>query len=337
MKSWTILRLPKKEGEKIHIRLSPWVLGFILVLIAVLTFFTSFLYTRQCIISTHLTQLKQINRNLEYATGNGTTNSVPVDPVTEEDLRKLENQLRSEYESTIAVITSQLNELLEIETKARQATGLTPRYKAPTANISSNNERGKGGPVASNHNIGMSSSRNSFVIPTLLRSSGRLSADLLLQEIALRKIGLQDLLKGIEIQNAKIERTPTSWPIARRMGKLMSYFGYRRDPFTHRIKHHDGLDISAPYGTQVISAGKGVVTFAGRDGDYGNVVIIDHGEGIKTVYAHLSKISVDVGQKIEKGQVIGAVGSSGRSTGPHLHFEVRVGNAPTNPLKYLNR
>ncbi|MCA1901770.1 MAG: M23 family metallopeptidase, partial [Candidatus Hydrogenedens sp.] len=89
--------------------------------------------------------------------------------------------------------------------------------------------------------------------------------------------------------------------------------------------------------TQVISAGKGVVTFAGRDGDYGNVVIIDHGEGIKTVYAHLSKISVDVGQKIEKGQVIGAVGSSGRSTGPHLHFEVRVGNGPTNPLKYLNR
>jgi len=337
VKSWTIIRLPKKEGEKIHIRLSPSVFGFILLLIAVLTFFTSFLYTRQHIISTHLSELKQINRNLEYATGNGNTSPTVANGVSEEELRRIENQLRSEYESTIAVITSQLNELLEIETKARQATGLTPKYKTPAVDTTSRKEGGKGGPVGKPMNMEFQASRNSISVPTLLRSSNRLSADLILQEIALRKIGLQDLLKGVEAQNVKIERTPNSWPIAKRMGQLMSYFGYRRDPFTNRIKHHDGLDISAPYGTQVISAGKGTVSFAGREGDYGNMVIIDHGDGIQTAYAHLSQINVTVGQKVEKGQVIGAVGSTGRSTGPHLHFEVRIGKQSVNPLKYLSR
>jgi len=337
VKSWTIIRLPKKEGEKIHVRLSPSVFGFILLLIGVLTFFTSFLYTRQHIISTHLSELKHINRNLEYATGNGTITSAVSKQVSEEELRRLENRLRSEYESTIAVITSQLNELLEVETKARQATGLTPKYKTPAVDNSPRKEGGKGGPAGRSSNTEFHLSRNTISVPTLLRSSNRLSADLLLQEIALRKIGFQDLLKGVEAQNVKIERTPNSWPIAKRMGKLMSYFGYRRDPFTRRIRHHDGLDISAPYGTQVISAGKGTVVFAGREGDYGKTVIIEHGNGMQTVYAHLSQISVTVGQNIEKGQVIGAVGSTGRSTGPHLHFEIRIGKQAVNPLKYLSR
>ncbi len=337
MKSWTIIRLPKKEGEKFHVRLSPIGFGFILFLIAVLTFFTSFLYTRQYIISTHLSQLKQINRSLEYATGNEDVTSGGVNQTSEEEIRHLENQLRAEYDSTIAVITSQLNELFEIETKARQATGLTPRYKTPASSDTANKEGGKGGPAGSNYSADFYVSRNKIIVPTLLHSSNRLSADLILQEIALRKIGLQDLLKGVEGQNAKIERTPNSWPLVRRMGRIMSSFGYRRDPFTRRIRHHDGLDIAAPYGTQVISAGKGVVKFAGREGDYGRMVIIEHGDGLQTAYAHLSKISVEVGQKIEKGQVVGAVGSSGRSTGPHLHFEVRVGNKAGNPLKYINR
>lgn len=325
-------------GARYHLRLSPAIFIGIVILIAILTFFTSFLYTRQSIISVHISQLRQINRALELSNGNSEKDKTNQKVLSEEELRRIENQLRAEYESTIAVITSQLNELLEIEAKARQVTGLTPKYKAPTlTDTPSKSEKGKGGP------IGMSLSNSSTInlglvnVPTFLRTSNRLSADLILQEIALRKIGLQDLLKGIEIKNAKIESTPSFWPVCRRMGRLMSYFGYRRDPFTHRIRHHDGIDISAPYGTKVLSAGKGVVKFAGREGDYGNMVIIDHGDGVETVYAHLSKISVRVGQRIQKGEEVGLVGSTGRSTGPHLHFEVRVGNKPINPLKYLSR
>lgn len=336
-----IISTGKKKSEggaRYHLRLSPSIFIGIVILIAILTFFTSFLYTRQSIISVHISQLRQINRALELSNGNSEKDKTNQKVLSEEDLRRIENQLRAEYESTIAVITSQLNELLEIEAKARQVTGLTPKYKAPTlTDTSSKSEKGKGGP------IGMSLSNSSTInlglvnVPTFLRTSSRLSADLILQEIALRKIGLQDLLKGIEIKNAKIESTPSFWPVYRRMGRLMSYFGYRRDPFTHRIRHHDGIDISAPYGTKVLSAGKGVVKFAGREGDYGNMVIIDHGDGVETVYAHLSKISVRVGQRIQKGEEVGLVGSTGRSTGPHLHFEVRVGNKPINPLKYLSR
>ncbi len=328
-----------KGGSMYHLRLSPAVFIGIVVLIAVLTFFTSFLYTRQSIISMQLSQLKQINRSLELSNGNSGANKSEQKLVSEDDLRRIENQLRAEYESTIAVITSQLNELLEIELKARQATGLAPRYKAPalppTQDRSDN--KGKGGPVGNVVATYSTMSMGILNVPTFLRTTNRLSADLILQEIALRKIGLQDLLKGIEIKNAKIESTPSFWPIYRRMGKLMSNFGYRRDPFTHRIRHHDGIDISAPYGTKVLSAGKGVVKFAGREGDYGNIVVIYHGDGVETAYAHLSKISVKVGQKVQKGDEIGAVGSTGRSTGPHLHFEVRVGGKPVNPLKYLSR
>ncbi len=334
----------EKQGRgvvsKYHLRLSPLLFIAILLLIGILTFFTSFLYTRQSIISKQISQLRQINRCLELSNGNNVGSSEKGGErfVSEEDLRRIENRLRAEYESTIAVITSQLNELLEIEVKARQATGLAPKYKAPVVpTVQDKLDRGKGGPVGRFSYGGTAMSMGVVSVPTFLRTTNRLSADLILQEIALRKIGLQDLLKGVEIKNAKIERTPSFWPIYRRMGRLMSNFGYRRDPFTHRIRHHDGVDISAPYGTRVLSAGKGVVKFAGREGDYGNLVVIDHGDGVETAYAHLSRIFVKVGQKVEKGEEIGQVGSTGRSTGPHLHFEVRVGGTPVNPLKYLNR
>ena len=122
------------------------------------------------------------------------------------------------------------------------------------------------------------------------------------------------------------------WPIR---GIITSYFGYRRHPIFHIVKYHTGLDIGAAAGTPIKAADSGVVIFSGWWGGYGNATIIDHGKGLQTVYGHQLRRYVVKGDKVEKYQVIGLVGSTGYSTGPHLHFEVRNNGVVQNPLQYL--
>ena len=127
--------------------------------------------------------------------------------------------------------------------------------------------------------------------------------------------------------------TPSIWPVS---GRLESGVGGRRNPFSGRgYEYHEGQDIDAAYGTPVMVAASGKVTIAGWQRGYGNVVYIDHGSGLSTRYGHLSKIDVSVGQAVTRGQTIGLVGSTGRSTGPHLHYEVRINNQPVDPRQYL--
>lgn len=114
-----------------------------------------------------------------------------------------------------------------------------------------------------------------------------------------------------------------------------SGFGAREDPFTHRQAFHSGLDFAGAWGTPVSVTAPGIVTYAGPRGEYGNTVEVDHGFGIKTRYGHLSRISVAVGTKVVRGVQIGKIGSTGRSTGPHLHYEVWVENAVRNPSTFL--
>ena len=121
-------------------------------------------------------------------------------------------------------------------------------------------------------------------------------------------------------------------------GPVTSPFGDREHPVTGEHRHHDGVDLAAAQGTPIRAADEGVVSFAGVQSGYGNVVIIDHpglGGGIQTVYAHQSRIGVAQGDHVGRGQVIGAVGSTGVATGPHLHFEVREGGRAVDPLPYL--
>jgi murein DD-endopeptidase MepM/ murein hydrolase activator NlpD len=118
-------------------------------------------------------------------------------------------------------------------------------------------------------------------------------------------------------------------------GSLSSGFGLRHHPILAISRMHWGVDFSVPYGAPIRAAGPGEVVEAGPRGGYGNVVIIDHGNTLATLYAHQSRVAVSVGQTVTAGQVIGAVGSTGLSTGPHLHFEVRVKGTPVNPLGYL--
>jgi murein DD-endopeptidase MepM/ murein hydrolase activator NlpD len=114
-------------------------------------------------------------------------------------------------------------------------------------------------------------------------------------------------------------------------GRITSGFGYRFHPILHRAKLHTGIDIAAPSGTPIVSTAGGEVVTAGWRGGYGNTVIIDHGRGRATLYGHMSSVSVRVGQVVSRGQLIGRVGSTGLSTGPHCHYELRVNGSPVNP------
>ena len=119
-------------------------------------------------------------------------------------------------------------------------------------------------------------------------------------------------------------------------GKINNEFGFRRSPFGGRMyEFHAGLDIDGERGDDVIAPAMGTVTEAGWKGGYGQMIEIDHGNGLFTRYGHLSKIDVEVGQPITRGQQIGLIGSTGRSTGPHLHFELRLGEKPINPRRFL--
>ncbi|MHB1023605.1 MAG: M23 family metallopeptidase [Acidobacteriaceae bacterium] len=131
---------------------------------------------------------------------------------------------------------------------------------------------------------------------------------------------------------AALAAAPSLWPI---QGQVTSSFGEREDPFNGEGAFHSGIDIGASYGTPVHATADGTIEKAGMANGYGREVLINHGHGVSTLYGHLSGFTVMAGQTVVRGQVIGYVGSSGRSTGAHLHYEVRIHDTPVNPHKYL--
>ena len=154
---------------------------------------------------------------------------------------------------------------------------------------------------------------------------------------------LREILQGIESRltaaksdvdrrNSLAAATPSIWPAH---GWLSSSVGRRTDPINGGADFHQGLDISADSGSPVYATADGTVVVAAREGAYGNLITIDHGYGLETRYGHLSKYEVKAGEKIKRGQVVGRVGATGRATGPHLHYEVRVNGRLLNPLQLL--
>lgn len=141
----------------------------------------------------------------------------------------------------------------------------------------------------------------------------------------------RELLNDFIAYETKLDHTPSIWPVS---SYIISRFGTRFHPVHKRYITHTGVDIKAHY-TSVKAAADGVVEFSGYQGGYGYVVIINHGYGYKTLYAHNSKLLVTKGQKVKKGQKISISGNTGVSTGPHLHYEVRINNVPVNPVMFL--
>ncbi len=143
---------------------------------------------------------------------------------------------------------------------------------------------------------------------------------------------LDQVEQHFDEQERRFGSTPTIAPV---MGIITDGFGRRTDPFTGRQAFHQGLDLAARRGTPVIATADGVVVFSGRDGGFGRVVKLSHGFGYTTVFGHLDKILVKPGDEVRRGDTIGLLGSSGRSTGPHLHYEVHVDGRAVNPLYYI--
>lgn len=143
-----------------------------------------------------------------------------------------------------------------------------------------------------------------------------------------------DLTEKLEKQLSYLDARPDFYPTN---GTYSSPFGYRRDPITGKTSMHNGIDISNKVGTAIFAAGTGIVTFAGYDGNFGNVLIIDHGYGYESVYAHCKTLLFSPGDQVEKGTQVAIMGRSGRTTGPHLHFEIRYNGTPINPLKLLDQ
>lgn len=145
---------------------------------------------------------------------------------------------------------------------------------------------------------------------------------------------LHALVDELETLHAVRAALPNTWPAE---GHLTSTYGWRRDPYQRRTKFHAGIDIANGWGTPVRAAASGTIVRSHYTTGYGNKIEIDHGYGISTAYAHLSRRRVREGQRVEAGQLIGTMGSTGRSTGPHLHFELRIDGNAHDPLPYLPR
>jgi len=160
----------------------------------------------------------------------------------------------------------------------------------------------------------------------------RTDVERLKSEAMSREESLSELEKLLQSKREMLTHTPSIWPVH---GWVTSGFGFRTDPFTGLAQMHEGLDISNREGTPVIASADGIVSATGKDFTYGNVVVISHGFGIISRYNHLSKILVGAGRKVKRGDIIAEVGTTGRSTGPHLHYEIRVNGIPINPRRYI--
>ena len=170
--------------------------------------------------------------------------------------------------------------------------------------------------------------------PTPSLASRSLDGDLLQLQTRLQSMdqNIERLQEEFDRDHLWISSIPA---IAPAKGLFTSAFGYRKDPFTGRRAYHQGIDIVAPRGQEIYATGDGIVTQAGRAQGLGKAVTLSHGLGIKTRYGHMSKVEVEVGDEVRRGQVIGRVGSTGRSTGNHVHYEVHVDGKARNPLAYI--
>ncbi len=213
--------------------------------------------------------------------------------------------------------------LRDLDTKLRRVVSLGPRDKAQQL-------LGIGGPDELGlHNLAtMGEKKQAEALKEMHQELTQLKGAASKQEAS-----LQMLIEYFEDKRSLYASTPSSWPVR---GWVTSHFGNRTSPFSGILKFHEGMDIAAQTGTPVVSPADGVVVKAGFSTGYGNMVEISHGYGLKTLFAHNSRLNVKAGQRVKRGDVICYIGDSGSSTGPHLHYEVRVNGLPVNPVRYLN-
>ena len=213
--------------------------------------------------------------------------------------------------------------LRDLDTKLRRVVSLGPRDRAQQV-------LGIGGPdeLGLQNLASMGEKRQEEALREMHEELSQLKGAASRQEAS-----LQMLIEYFEDKRSLSASTPSIWPVR---GWITSPFGNRISPFSGIPKFHEGIDIAAQTGTPVMAPADGVVVKAGFASGYGNMVELSHGYGVKTLFAHNSRLTVKAGQKVKRGDVICHVGDTGSSTGPHLHYEVRQNGLPVNPMKYIN-
>lgn len=176
------------------------------------------------------------------------------------------------------------------------------------------------------------------VAPELAREAGDVTGELdqLLRRAELLGASLAEAADSVEFQRELYQRLPSIWPVVAEDSWISSGFSYNRmHPLLGYARPHPGVDISADAGSPVIASGAGTVTFAGTRSGYGGTVVIDHGDGYESLYAHLGAVTARVGDQVTRGEQLGEVGRTGLATGPNLHYEIRISDRPVNPYRYF--
>ncbi len=342
MKHWTVMMVPHDQGSTRSLNVGTshfWMIGTLFVILvtaaSLFAFFSAYLYQQTQAAQEEFRDLQRANRNLTEQINQQATQTEPE--LSDRDIQEAERRIREEYEARTRAITAELNDLYVLEGQIREMQGLPPRVTSTAGytNASADDGNGKGGPPGRGGSGAIPSLDDVLRPPHVIYGLSRPPADLIVQEIRLRIASLTELRNDMRTELDRIQRIPSIWPLEHSRHRVTSRYGYRRDPFNRQVRHHDGIDISAPYGTPVMSTGRGRVISSTYENYYGHVVRVDHGDGVVTLYAHLSSRSVEVGDQVERGDVIGRLGTSGRSTGPHVHYEVKVDGRNVDPEQYL--
>lgn len=228
----------------------------------------------------------------------------------------------SQFESDLALLEVRLQAAAEMENQARLLAGLVP-LEEETRLLA------VGGPDLSIHTKDLEPGL------VLRLSSIEEQIDEMEKDVGLQEASYREVLTTLRQRADELQRTPTIVPLRDDDSYLSSGFGRRFDPFTGKPSMHYGFDYVAPRGEPFNATARGEVSFAGSKGDFGLTVKVDHGNGIVTVYGHADKIFVEPGEQVERGQILGVVGATGRTTGPHLHYEVQVDGRPVNPGRFV--
>lgn len=242
---------------------------------------------------------------------------------------KFQREQIQTFAEQVEALKGKLAQLSAMESQIREANHIVnPDFK-PLDDVVL---YGTGGPGIAEMDIASSLDEQ----PTRLLVSMHKELDMLNSVADYQQDSLQSLLQGLMARQNLMSATPSILPIGSGKHVITSKFGYRKSPFGSQRSFHSGLDISARIGTDILAAAAGKVIQSGWSGDYGYMITIDHGYGLVTRYAHCSELKMKVGDKVLQGDVIALVGNTGRSTGPHLHYEVKLNGVFVNPEKYIN-
>lgn len=302
----TFLYIPENESKTKTLRLAAWIPKFFVISLAlIITYSVLYTVTYNNLKTKHVASLYKIE------------SLTAVNQFQEKEIEKLEDDAKR--------VQTQLCENIAMLQELKEAVGINEESKTLVVTAGASNK------VSGNS------------IPSIIKTCDTNYTDHIFEiktsyvslskEAASQKSDINNSIGPIKDKLSYLKAKPSIKPV---VGKITAVYGYRKNPFTNRgSEFHKGVDIGAKIGTPVAVAADGVVTYAGWKSGYGNMVIVSHGYGFITVYAHNSSITAKVGDKVKRGQIISKVGSTGRSTAPHLHYEVKLNGKNVDPSRYF--